>query len=128
MTHGFRFQLRLLCNLLGFSLKIRPETGVSIGIGILSSALEVASLAILVPLTLMASHQPISPTSGWHHIASQMGLKPNAAFFIVAFFLCLFFRTITQMIALTVTNHVVRQLNAAFSIRALEAFVHHLSF
>jgi ABC-type bacteriocin/lantibiotic exporter with double-glycine peptidase domain len=128
MTQGFRFQIRILRDLVFFSLKLRPETAFALGIGVVSSALEVVSLALLVPLTLMATHQSISPTSLWHRIASLSGHQANATFFIVAFFLCLFARTVTQMVALTLTNHVTRQLNATFSIHALEAFTHHLSF
>ena len=128
MTHGFRFQIQLLRKLVGFSLRIRPEIALAIVVGMLSSVLEVASLALLVPLTLMASHQSLAPNSIWRHLTSYLGFDAQASFFITAFFLCLFVRTVTQMVALTITNHVTRQLNVTFSTRSLEAFIHHLSF
>jgi ABC-type multidrug transport system fused ATPase/permease subunit len=128
MTQGFRFQIQLLHKLVGFSLKIRPEIALAIVVGILSSILEVVSLALLVPLTVMATHQSVAPNSIWHHLTSYLGFNAQAPFFITAFFLCLFARTVTQMVAITVTNHVTRRLNVTYSTRALEAFVHHLSF
>jgi ABC-type multidrug transport system fused ATPase/permease subunit len=128
MKKSFHFQIRLLRNLVAFSIQLRPETGLAVAVGLVSSTLEVLSLALLVPLTMLAAHQSLAANSLWLSVARRIGFEANAPFFIVAFFLCLFARTATQMIALMITNHVVRQLNVTFSTRALEAFVNHLSF
>ena len=87
MTHTFKFRIRLLLNLMGYVLRNRPDAALATLIGILSTVLEVMSLAVLVPLSQIAAHSPIRPDSPWNRIAvAILGQHPTASFYVIAFF------------------------------------------
>jgi ABC-type bacteriocin/lantibiotic exporter with double-glycine peptidase domain len=121
-------QLRVLLGLIAYVIRIRPDAIFTTLLGVVSSALEVMGLAALLPLTRLAAHQSFSAASPWVRFPAMLGMLPDARFYVTAFFLLFFARAITQLISTVLTHHLNRQLNGVFSIRALEAFVRHLSF
>src|SRR5438105_1524072 len=78
-------QLRILRSLLGYVARFRPDAIVAVGIGILSSGLELASLASLLPLSRLAGNQIIPDTSPWHRLPVALGFAPNVKFYATAF-------------------------------------------
>ena len=126
MNRAIVFRVKLLSELVAYVLRIRPDATLAILVGIISSTLEVAGLAVLMPLTNLAAHIPISKNSPWTHLADFFGGHPTAGFYAIAFFALLFTRAVTQVITNVMSNLVMREVNAHFSIRALEAFIHHL--
>jgi ABC-type multidrug transport system fused ATPase/permease subunit len=128
MNQPLKTQFQLLLNLTAYVIRIRPDALFTTALGVLSSAMEVAGLAVLVPLTQLAANTPLRRDSPWISIPAAFGMQADARFYIYAFFILLLARTITQLVATILTHHLNRQLNGIFSIRALEAFVQHLSF
>ncbi|HVW73750.1 MAG TPA: ABC transporter ATP-binding protein [Rhizomicrobium sp.] len=128
MNEGIKLQFKVLTNLIAYVIRIRPDSVFTVALGVLSSVLEVVGLAVLVPLTQLAAHQSLAPHSLWLRVAALLGFAATPAFYIDAFFILLILRTSTQLAATIFAHHLNRQLNGIFSIRALEAFVQHLSF
>lgn len=121
-------QRRILYSLIGYVIRIRPDSIAAILVGILSSGLELASLASLLPLSRLASHQPLATTSPWHRIPVALGFAPDVKFYAIAFLTLLLLRVITQAGSNLLTAHLNRSLISHFSARALEAYTRHLSF
>lgn len=121
-------QLRVLRNLIAYVVHIRPDAIAAILIGILSSGLELASLASLLPLSRLASHQTIPDTSFWHRIPTALGFAPDVKFYAMGFLVLLLLRAVTQIASALLTAHLNRNLISHFSARALEAYARHLSF
>jgi ABC-type multidrug transport system fused ATPase/permease subunit len=121
-------QLRILRSLLGYVVRLRPDMIAAILIGILSSGLELASLASLLPLSRLAGHQAILATSPWHRIPVALGFAPDVKFYATAFLVLLVLRAFTQAASGLLTSHLNRSLISHFSARALEAYARHLSF
>jgi ABC-type multidrug transport system fused ATPase/permease subunit len=121
-------QLRVIRNLVGYVVRIRPDAIAAILIGILSSGLELASLVSLLPLSRLAGHQVISPTSPWHRIPVALGFEPNVKFYATMFLGLLILRAITLAASGLLVSHLNRSLISHFSARALEAYTRHLSF
>ena len=128
MSSKLTSQLLLLARLIRYSLKARPDAAFTTMLGVCSSFIEVASLAMMIPLTRLASGQQIAPNSPWHGLSDSVGFQPSAKFFASAFFALLLLRALTQLTSTILTNHLNRRLHCVFSTRALEAFVRHLSF
>ena len=121
-------QLTLVRNLVGYVIRIRPDAIATTLLGILSSALELAALTSLIPLSQLAGHQPIRDGSLWQRLPTALGQGPSVRFFILVFLGLLLLRTISQTLSAVLTQHLNRQLIAHFSARTLEALVHHLTF
>jgi len=118
----------VLGKLAGTAVRLRPDLILTTGLGVFSSLLEIGSLAILVPLTNLAAHQPLSPHSPWVRLTGMLGIMPTASFFMLAFFGLLVARTLTQLLATVLTHHLNRWLHAYFATHALDTFIRHLSF
>jgi ABC-type multidrug transport system fused ATPase/permease subunit len=121
-------QLGILRSLLSYVLRFRPDAVAAVAIGILSSGLELASLASLLPLSRLAGSQTIPDTSPWHRIPVALGFAPNVKFYATAFLTLLLLRAVTQTIGNLLVAHLNRSLISHFSARALEAYARHLSF
>jgi ABC-type multidrug transport system fused ATPase/permease subunit len=93
-----------------------------------SSCIELASLASLIPLSRLAANQAFRPDSPWARIPQSLGFEPDAKFYASAFLVLLLMRALTQIVAALMTAHLHRSLIAHFSSRALEAYVRHLDF
>ena len=128
MTYPVNGQIQLLVRLLAYAFRMRPASILTILLGTFSSLLEVAGLAVLIPLSRLAAQQPIAQSSPWFWFSQVFGQRADAQFYMIAFFLLLFARTLTQLISNVLAHHINRSMNATFSVRALEAFVRHLSF
>ena len=121
-------QLNVLRSLIGYVIGIRPDALLAALVGILSSAIELASLASLIPLSQLAAHQAFRPSSPWVRIPAVLGLAPDAKFYASAFLGLLLARALSQGLAALMTARLHRRLIAHFSSRALEAYVRHLDF
>lgn len=128
MNSAAKQQFRVLVSLMSYVIKVRPDAIFTTFLGIISAVLEVAGLATLVPLTRLAAHVPFSSNSPWYRFPQLLGAQPGIHFYVNAFFLLLLLRTLTQLVATVLAHHLNRQLNALFSIRALEAFIQYVSF
>jgi ABC-type multidrug transport system fused ATPase/permease subunit len=120
--------LRILRRLLPYVVRLRPDSVAAVLLGIFSSACELASLASLLPLSMLAAHQPIRTTSPWHSLPLLLGFMPSAKFYAMTFLTLLLLRALTQAGAAILTSHINRGLISHFSARALEAYIRHLSF
>jgi len=121
-------QLALLRNLVAYVVRIRPDAIATTILGVVSSAMELAALTSLIPLSQLAGHQAIRDGSFWHRMPMALGFLPGVKFYAMMFLLLLLLRTITQTAAGVLTQHLNRNLIAHFSARTLEALVHHLTF
>jgi ABC-type multidrug transport system fused ATPase/permease subunit len=121
-------ELRLVTKLLVYAARIRPSVIGATLFGCFSSAVELAALVSLVPLSTLGAGHAIASGSFWYRIPTALGFHPSARFFAIAFLSLLLLRAITAAAASLMTQRVFRSLIAHFSSRALDAFVHHLSF
>jgi ABC-type multidrug transport system fused ATPase/permease subunit len=128
MRHLLKNELSLLAKLLGQAFRLQTGMVLIILVGIFSSMLEIAGLAVLIPLTTIAARQPLAAHSLWVKLTNLLGVASPARFFMLAFFGLLVGRTITQLLAVVLTHRLNRSLHAHFATKALEAFTHHLSF
>ncbi len=125
---GFSFRVRLLTGLVAYTLRARPDAALATLTGVVSTFLEVMSLAVLLPLTRIATNIPIAADSPWNRLAELIGQHPTAQFYVTAFFALMFARALTLFGTTVLVNRVTRRINAIFSIRALDGFVRHLRF
>jgi ABC-type bacteriocin/lantibiotic exporter with double-glycine peptidase domain len=128
MTALPRTQLTLLRSLAAYVIRIRPDAIATTLLGVLSSALELAALTSLIPLSQLAGHQAIREGSLWERIPALLGQSPGVKFYALMFLVLLLLRTISQTLSAVLTQHLNRKLIAHFSARTLEALVHHLTF
>jgi ABC-type multidrug transport system fused ATPase/permease subunit len=128
MAPGLSNQLAVLRTLTVYVLRHKPYVLFATLIGIISSALEVAAIASLIPLSLLASGSRISPTSPWNHLPRMLGLEPDVRFYAIAFLVLITIRTLLGSANVALTFRTYRILIAHFSSRALDAFIWHLSF
>jgi ABC-type bacteriocin/lantibiotic exporter with double-glycine peptidase domain len=119
---------RIVLRLVSYAVKLRPSSVGAVALGVLSSGFELASLASLLPLSLMAANQPLRETSPWHWLPSTLGFTPSIKFYATTFLSLLLLRALTQAAAAVMTSHIFRGLISHFSARALEAYIRHLSF
>jgi ABC-type multidrug transport system fused ATPase/permease subunit len=128
MTVPPKTQLALMRSLVGYVIRIRPDAIATTLLGILSSALELAALTSLIPLSQLAAHQVIREGSLWYRLPTALGMTPGVKFYAMMFLVLLLLRTISQTLSTVLTQQLNRKLIAHFSARALEALVHHLTF
>ena len=121
-------KLKVLRSLMGYVVRIRPDVILAMLVGIFSSGVELLSLASLIPLSILASHQQIQDTSWWQRIPAMLGFAPTTKFFATAFLSLLILRALSQMASALITANINRNLISHFSARALEAYTRHLSF
>jgi ABC-type bacteriocin/lantibiotic exporter with double-glycine peptidase domain len=128
MPFGLRQQSAILKTLALYVLRRKPYIVFAILIGIFSSALEVAAMASLIPLSLLASGATFSATSKWLLFPHALGLQPDVRFFAIAFLVLIAARTLLGSANMAQTFRIYRTLIAHFSSRAMDAFIWHLSF
>lgn len=121
-------QLSLLRSLLGYAVRVRPDIILATMAGTVSSIIELASLASLIPLSRLAAHQPLRPDSPWTRIPHAIGMEPNVKFYITVFVGLVLLRSLTQSGSSLMVSQINRRLIAHFSAHALEANVRHLTF
>lgn len=128
MTTSPKTQIALLRNLVVYVIRIRPDAIATTLLGILSSALELAALTSLIPLSQLAGHQIIRGGSLWHRLPVMLSQAPDVKFYALMFLVLLLLRTASQTLAAVLAQDLNRKLIAHFSARTLEALVHHLTF
>lgn len=128
MPSGLRQQLAILKTLTLYVVRHKPNVVLAMLLGILSSAIEVAAMTSLIPLSLLASGTDIPPTSKWFQFPRTLGFQPDVRFFVVTFLVLITLRTFLGSINLAQTYRTYRMLIAHFSSRAMDAFIWHLGF
>lgn len=128
MPSGLRQQFAILKTLTLYVVRHKPNIGLTMMIGIISSAMEVAAMTSLIPLSLLASGAEIAPTSRWFQLPRMLGQQPDVRFFVITFLLLIMLRTLLGSINLAQAYRTYRMLIAHFSSRAMDAFIWHLSF
>jgi ABC-type bacteriocin/lantibiotic exporter with double-glycine peptidase domain len=121
-------QVGLLRHLVTYVIRHRPFVLVTTLIGVLSSGIEVVAIASLIPISLLATGQPIRTTSPWHELPLALGFQPNVKFYATTFIVLLLIRTLSSGLNMMLVARTFRHMIAHFSSRALDSFMAHLSF
>ena len=121
-------KINVLHHLVTYVVRQRPGVLATTLMGVVSSAIEVIAMASLIPISLLASNQPILARSLWHRIPTALGFEPNVKFYAAAFIVLLAIRTASSALNLALVARTHRALVAHFSARALDGFIRHLSF
>jgi ABC-type multidrug transport system fused ATPase/permease subunit len=121
-------EVTLLCQLAAYALRKRPSIVPITLVGVASSFIELAAMLSIIPISILAGGKAIEPTSGWHRLADLVGAPANAKFYTALFLSLMALRSITFALSIILNQYTMRELIAHFSSRALESFVHHLSF
>lgn len=128
MDEASSSRVKVLSELFGYVIRWRPSVIATTIVGMLSAAVELLAMASLVPLSQLATQQPISPTSIWHRLPVALGFQPDVKFFAAGFLVLMLLRSSTSAVTTSLINHTYRFLIAHFSASALEGFVRHLTF
>ena len=120
--------MSVLRKLVGYVLSNRPGILGTTLMGVISSAIEVIAMASLIPISMLASNQPILPRSLWYRMPAAIGFEPNVKFYAMAFIVLLFVRTASSAVNLALVARTHRTLVSHFSAKALDGFIRHLSF
>jgi ABC-type bacteriocin/lantibiotic exporter with double-glycine peptidase domain len=121
-------QMGVLYSLVRHVVRQRPRVVLVTLLGIVSSAIELTAMIALVPLSQLATNQPLGAHSPWRRLPSLLGFDPSVKFYVALFLALLLLRAITAAATALFVAHTFRTLIAYFSARALDAFVRHLSF
>lgn len=121
-------QLAILKNLTAYVVRHKPNVIAVMLLGTFSSAMEVAAMLSLLPVSLLASGADISAKSRWFQLPHLLGLQSDVRFFVAAFLVLITLRTFLGSLNLAQTYRTYRMLIAHFSSRAMDAFIRHLSF
>ena len=128
MPSGLRQQLVILKILTLYVLRHKPNIAFAMLIGIFSSAIEVAAMTSVIPISLLASGADMPANSKWLKFPRLLGLQPDVRFFVITFLLLITLRTFLGSANIAQTFRTYRMLIAHFSSRAMDAFIWHLSF
>lgn len=123
-----RDRFSTLYRLFSHVVRWQPSVILTTLLGMLSSALELIAMASLVPLSQLATHQPIAPHSIWYRVPAAMGVHPDVQFYVIAFLTLILLRALSSSVTLVFTTYTYRKLISHFSSSGLKAFVRHLSF
>ena len=123
MPSGLRQQLAILKTLTLYVVRHKPNIAFAMLIGIFSSAIEVAAMTSLIPISLLASGADMPAKSKWLQFPHLLGLQPDVRFFVIAFLLLITLRTFLGSANMAQTYRTYRMLIAHFSSRAQEAWL-----
>ena len=128
MTTSRASELRLVRDLLAYSIREHASIVPIMALGVISSLIELAAVFSIIPLGMLSSGNPIPATSALHKLPAMLGFNPDAKFYVVVFLTLMLLRIITFMATQILNSHVMQTLMAHFSTRAYATFIHHLPF
>lgn len=121
-------KFHVLKRLLTYALRWRPSLVAVIALGLLSSAVELAGMVSLVPLTRLAAGHALAPGSIWLKLCDALQVQPSIALFVHLFLGLMLLRAITAGATAILLAHAGKLLIAHFSSSALQSFTQHLDF
>ncbi|MEO8005021.1 MAG: ABC transporter ATP-binding protein [Betaproteobacteria bacterium] len=116
-----------LLRLVRFSLRQHPVILVNLGLALLSVLIELAAMASLMPLSLIAAGEQIRSDSSWTRFFSLVGVTPTFSSALVFFVAAFSFRLITQFMNQATSVFIGKRVQADLSSRAFERIVKDLS-
>lgn len=128
MRGSFGEKIRLVRDLIAYSIREQTSIVPITLLGLFSSMIELAVVISIIPLGIISGGHQLSPTSFWHRFPTMLGLAADARFYVFLFLSLMLLRMATFMTTQVLNSYVMQSLMAHFSTRALDSFVRHLPF
>jgi ABC-type multidrug transport system fused ATPase/permease subunit len=116
-----------LARLLRFCLARHPVLLANTALAALSVLIELAALASVLPLSLIAAGEKIDPGSPWGRVFGALGAAPTFANAMLLFVGLFTLRLLTQFLNQAVAVRIAKQVQAELGTRAFSAIVNDLS-
>lgn len=121
------FSVDYLVRLLRFCLRQHPIMLANLGLAFLSVLLELAAMASLMPISLIAAGEQIQPGSKWAKLFEYFGASPTFASALIYFVIVFALRLTTQFLNQATSVFVGKRVQADLSSRAFQHIVQDLS-
>ena len=121
------FSIDYLVRLLRFCLRQHPIMWANVGLAFLSVLLELAAMASLIPISLIAAGEQIQAGSTWAKLFEYLNAKPTFASALLYFVIVFTLRLITQFLNQATSVFVGKRVQGDLSSRAFQRIVQDLS-
>jgi ABC-type bacteriocin/lantibiotic exporter with double-glycine peptidase domain len=121
------FSVNYLARLLRFCLRQHPIILANLSLAFLSVLLELAAMASLMPISLIAAGEQIQPDSKWARFFEYFGTSPTFVTALIYFVIVFALRLTTQFLNQATSVFIGKRVQADLSSRAFQHIVRDLS-